>query len=81
MMLKAVMDRIIVRLDEKETSKLILNDKMFIQNQGTVVSVGPQVTQVKTGEHIVFHRFDELPLTQDNLVVIRESSLLAVCDK
>ena len=64
-MLKAIADRIIVRLDAAETSAVI------------VESTGPSVIGVHTGDHIVFHRFDELELPQKDLVVIKESSVLA----
>lgn len=79
-MLKAIMDRIIVRLDEDEPSPLFLGENKKTQNKGVVLSVGRQVSAVKPGDCVVFHRFDELPLPNEGLVVIREKSLLAVCE-
>jgi len=77
-MLQAIMDRIIVRLDEEEISPLILENDRYIRNKGVVQSVGDKVSQVKPGDRVVFHQFDELPLPEKGLVVIREKSLLGI---
>lgn len=78
-MLKAVADRIIVKLDASTQSSLIISDSSVdVRNCGIVQSVGSQVTLVKPGNHIVFHLFDELPLPEEDLVVIREKSVLGV---
>lgn len=76
-MLKAIADRLIVKSDKPLPSALIgvENEKKYT-NQGVVQSVGDKVTLASVGEHVFFHRFDELPLPQDDLVVIREKSLL-----
>lgn len=80
-MLKAVADRIIVKLDSVAESAILLPDKQKIcHNKGIVQSVGPLVTLVKNGDHIVFHPFDELDLPQPDSVVVRESSVLAIYD-
>jgi co-chaperonin GroES (HSP10) len=77
-MLKAIADRIIVRLDEPEKSTVILPDEQSaIRNRGVVESIGPFVNRVQVGDHIVFHVFDELDLPEKDLVVIRQSSVLA----
>jgi co-chaperonin GroES (HSP10) len=77
-MLKAIADRIIVRLDEPEKSAVILPDEQSaIRNRGVVESIGPFVNRVQVGDHIVFHVFDELDLPEKDLVVIRQSSVLA----
>lgn len=77
-MLKAIMDRIIIRLDEEASSPLILEENRNVQNRGTVQSIGRDVSLVKPGDRVVFHQFDELPLPETDLVVIREKSLLCV---
>ena len=78
-MLKAVADRIIVKLDESGQSALILPDCDFnTRNSGVVLSVGDRVTLVNPGDHIVFHLFDELPLPDAETVAIREKSVLGV---
>jgi co-chaperonin GroES (HSP10) len=78
MMLKAIADRIIVRLDAPEPSSVIMPEKMLTtRHQGIVESTGPLVSGVQIGDHIVFHQFDELELPQKDLVVIRTSSVLA----
>ncbi len=77
-MLKAIADRIIVRLDEPEPSAVIMTESVLAKrNKGIVESVGPLVSRVNVGDHIVFHLFDELDLPQKDCVVIRESSVLA----
>lgn len=78
-MLKAVADRIIVKLDPLMQSSLIIADSpVNVRNCGVVQSVGDRVKVVKPGNHIVFHLFDELPLPEDGLVVIREKSVLGI---
>ena len=77
-MLKAIADRIIVRLDAPEPTSVIMPENALkTRHQGTVESIGPLVVGVRAGDHIVFHQFDELELPQKDLVVIRESSVLA----
>ncbi len=78
---KAIMDRVIVRLcDENHKSTLVSIEKPH-KNVGVVLSVGEQVTAIKVGEEIIFHQFDELPLGQKNVVVIREKSILGIIGK
>jgi co-chaperonin GroES (HSP10) len=78
-MLIAIADRIIVRPDSADESKILLPDSENIHtNKGEVLSVGPLVTSIKIGDHIVFHPFDELVLPEKNLVAVREKSVLAI---
>ncbi len=78
-MLKAIADRIIVQLDSEAQSKVIrLATEAKIVNKGIVLSVGPLVSRIRVGDHIVFHQFDELTLPEENKVVIREKSVLAI---
>lgn len=76
-MLKAIKDRIIIKIDEVKNEKLILNDDYLRRESGVVVDVGDKVNSVKVGEHIIFHVFDEISLDDYNLAVIREKSVLA----
>lgn len=81
-MLKAIEDRLIILPDKPLPHKLIIySPKNDYTNQGIVQSVGDKVTMAKIGDYVVFHRFDELPLPNDGLVVVRESSLLGKYDK
>lgn len=81
-MLKAIEDRLIILPDKPLPHKLIMDcQKNDYTNQGIVQSVGDKVTMAKIGDYVVFHRFDELPLPNDGLVVVRESSLLGKYDK
>jgi len=84
MKIKAIMDRVIIRLDEvQEKSKggIILNDDAEnVRNIGIVESIGSDVKSVKVGDRVIFHTFDELPILNDdpNLVAVRERGLLGV---
>ena len=70
---------IIVQLDSEAQSKVIrLATEAKIVNKGIVLSVGPLVSRIRVGDHIVFHQFDELTLPEENKVVIREKSVLAI---
>lgn len=81
-MLKAIADRLIVKPDKTLPSALIgVENENKFTNQGVVQSIGGNVTLAAVGEHIMYHRFDELPLPQDDLIVIRESSLLGKISK
>lgn len=81
-MLKAIEDRLIIKPDRLLSSGLIgIDVEKNIVNQGVVQSIGDKVSLVEIGDHVVFHRFDELPLPQDDLVVIRERSLLGKFSK
>lgn len=81
-MLKAIEDRLIIKPDRLLSSGLIgIDVEKNIVNQGVVQSIGDKVSLVEIGDHVVFHRFDELPLPQDDLVVIREKSLLGKFSK
>ena len=77
-MLRAIKDRIIIQLDENiEQSPIFLNADP-IRNKGIAISVGEEVKSVKEGDYVVFHQFDELPLPQKNLIIIREKSVLGI---
>lgn len=77
-MLKAISDRIIVRLAKKSQAKILLNDEKYYTDRGIVESVGERVRGIKVGDKVVFHLFDELPLPEEGLVVIRQKSLLGM---
>lgn len=83
-MVKAIMDRVFVRLEKEEKTKggIILADT--IENPrtiGTVVSVGEDVDCVKVGDKVLFHCFDELPTYDPDVVVVRQNSLLGVFEE
>lgn len=83
-MVKAIMDRVFVKLDAPETkSGIILTDDLQKPRYvGRVVSVGDQVKSVKVGDHVVFHVFDDVPVNapteEKDVVAVREYSLLGV---
>lgn len=82
-MVKAIMDRVFVKLDEPEKVNgiILTEDATNPRTTGIVVSVGEQVTSVKEGDHVLFHVFDELPTPDKDIVVVREFSLLGVFDE
>lgn len=77
-MLKAVSDRIIVRLAQEKKTSIMLPEEKHYTDRGVVESVGERVSGVKAGDKVIFHLFDELPLPEDGLVVIRQKSLLGM---
>lgn len=74
---QALSDRLFIRLEQPDTS-LILTNNINHRNIGTIVSVGPLVKSVKTGDKVLFHIFDDLPTYDPDVVVIREKSLLGI---
>ena len=80
--MKPLTDRIFIRLENKyEKTPLIFKpfslDKQRA-NIGVVEEVGQLVTSVKKGDKVMFHPFDELETPDEDIVVIREKSLLAI---
>ena len=81
-MIKAVADRVFIRLahDNAITSGgiILADDYHHTRNVGVIESIGDLVTSVKIGDKVLFHQFDELETPDDNLVVVRENSILGV---
>ena len=82
--MKAVMDRVLIKLDEskkQEGGVLLPDDFLKARTVGVVLSIGPQVKSVKVGQRVIFHAFDELPTIESDVVALRENSLLAVLEE
>ena len=78
-MIKAIADRIFVRLEpEQKHNHLIIDSPQNQRTVGMVESVGERVKLVKKGDKILFHIFDELPSNEKDVVVLRENSILGV---
>lgn len=80
-MVKAVMDRVFIRLEKQEKTSggiIIAETADNPRNIGIVESVGDEVRSVKVGDKIIFHVFDELPTYDPDVVVVRENSILGV---
>lgn len=80
---KPVTDRVIVRLEPKsqKTSGGIIKVETveMPRNIGIVVGIGSEVkADIKIGDKVLFHVFDELPTYDPDVVVLRENSLLGV---
>ena len=77
-MVRAVMDRVFIRLDTKETATkggiILTETHENKRNIGVVEGVGPEVRSVKVGEKVLFQIFDELPTYDPDVVVVREKS-------
>ena len=79
-MYKAIMDRIIVRLCDCPHNKFITLSVQTPRTRGVVLDIGSDVHGVKIGDEIIFRAFEELPLPQKNVAVIREKSVLGILD-
>ena len=83
-MVKAIMDRVFIRLEKEEKTKggIILADSIESPRTiGVVESVGEDVDCVKVGDRVLFHCFDELPTYDPDVVVVRQNSLLGVFEE
>ena len=93
MSLQPLDDRIVVRPSEAEettASGLVIPDTAKEKpQQGEVLAVGPgrvldsgerTVPEVKTGERVLFAKYSgtEFKLDQDELLILRESDILAI---
>ena len=80
--LQTIMDRVLVRLDEDKAQTsggvLLTDNTDKKRTTGVVKSIGEQVKSVKVGDRVLFHVFDELPTLDNDLVVVRERSLLGI---
>ena len=78
--LQTIMDRVLIRLDENKNKTaggiLLTDDAIPTRTVGVVESVGEDVRSVNIGDKVLFKVFDELPALEDDLVVVRERSLL-----
>jgi co-chaperonin GroES (HSP10) len=80
-MVKAIMDRVFIRLDKKTASDggiLLPETVVNERTTGVVESVGEEVSSVKPGDRVLFHIFDDLPTFDPEVVVVRENSLLGI---
>lgn len=72
--MKAIMDRIFIKPDEKRQGAIIIEDESKTKS-GIVQSVGEDVKAVKVGDHVIFYDWADLPAL-DGLIAVRESYLL-----
>lgn len=84
-MVKAILDRVFIRLEKKDKvteGGILLTDNAEEERTiGIVESVGEKVQSVKVGDKVLFHVFDELPTYDPDVVVVRESSLLGIFEE
>ena len=83
-MIKAVGDRVFIKLPpSKETTDggiIIPRDGPNERTIGKVISVGEKVHLIKIGDQVFFHIFDDLPGPQEDVVIVRENSILGVIE-
>lgn len=83
-MIRAVTDRVFIKLPpQKETTDggiIISTDGPNKRTIGEIISVGDKVHSVKVGDRVFFHIFDDLPGPSENIVVVRENSILGVIE-
>ena len=79
-MVKAILDRVFIKLEEPKHNGIMELDND--RNIGVVLSKGEEVTDsVKVGDKVLFHKWDDVPSPEKDVVVVRESSLLGVFDE
>lgn len=77
--MQAIMDRVFIRPDEKKQGVIMLEDDEETKS-GIVVSVGDKVKSVNIGDHVIYFKWDDLPMF-DGIVALREKSLLGIYEK
>ena len=77
--MQAIMDRVFIKPDEKKHGVIMLEDDEETKS-GVVVSVGDMVKSVNIGDHVIYFKWDDLPVF-DGIVAVREKSLLGIFEK
>ncbi len=80
---KPVTDRVAIRLLPQETVSnggiILSDDALKPRNVGVVEAIGPLVrADIKVGDTVLFHCFDDLPTYDPEVVMVRDNSLLGV---
>lgn len=76
--MKAIMDRIFIKPDEKKQGAIIIEQEEKTKT-GIVLSVGEDVKSVKEGDHVIFYDWADLPAL-DGVLAVRESYLLGLIE-
>lgn len=80
--MKAITDRVLIKLDTAKQGSIAIPETVYHpQTTGVIISVGSEVKELKEGDHVVFHAFDELPLLEKGLVAVRDKSILAILEE
>ncbi len=80
---RPVTDRVAIRLEPKEDKTkggiIVAETIEKPRNIGVVEGIGPEVkAEIKIGDRVLFHCFDELPTYDPEVVMVRDNSLLGV---
>ncbi|MDO4742280.1 MAG: co-chaperone GroES [Candidatus Saccharibacteria bacterium] len=83
MALKPLKDRIVAKVEkplEKTESGILLGDAKEKPVYAVVESVGPQVTEVKKGDRIVYKEYSttEIKIEDDEFIILKEEDVLAL---
>lgn len=74
--MKPLRDKILIKpLEEKASSLIVIPDNQEAPEQGEVVAIGPQVSEVKVGDKIIFNKYSLIEVR--DLYLISEEDVLA----
>jgi co-chaperonin GroES (HSP10) len=76
-MQQAIRDRVFIKPDEQKHGAFMIEEAEGGSKSGIVQSVGPEVTDIKVGDHVVFYNWRDLPAL-DGLIAVRSKDLLGV---
>ena len=83
-MVKPIFKNIIVEPIVKETTEggIILGDAQEKKPIGKVISVGDEVTLIKSGETVLFGKYDGIPFEFNGakFLIMQEESILAIIE-
>ena len=83
MSLAPLRDLVLIRADERETqtaSGILLAEEKWktLPPTGTVEAVGPEVTIVKVGDHVMFERYGSVILEEKSMRLCKENLIQGV---
>lgn len=84
-MIRALRDRVVVRPQVRKISDIILVNNTEAFNEGTVVAIGPMVTQTAVGDFIKYGNGDYLnwpihTIDGQDYQIIQEADICAVVE-
>lgn len=82
-MLKPIKDRILILRDDQETetkSGIILPKDEMPQGSGIVMAVGPEVSEIKVGQRVIFKKLDghDFNYQGKSHVILREFNIQGI---
>lgn len=88
-MIEPLNKRVLVKRDETKTEVngiLLAASAQRQENSGTVIAIGPEVTEVRVGERVLFGKIDGVPIDvkycdnvkENNFILINEEQIKAI---